>query len=434
MKRKLTLTFTFLSFALFCAAQPITLETYKELTLKNNGGLQQAEYERLAAEQTAKYAFTKYFPTVSAIGAVVSTDFIPGTSRSISTLPNIFGLPSMVNDSHGYGLSALMATQVLFAGGRIYNSNQLAKTGSNVALQQFIIKRNEVFLEGEKKFRRLIVLDQKKKTLIAYANMVEALYKQVSQAKEMGLVTGTDVLRVKLKNAEIASLMSALEKGITLAKKDFNIYAGLPAEAPAEVTQSEEEITEPKYDLDDIPYRLTLRPEYKLLEDNLKAAKFERRIKTGENMPSLSVGAAIDRVDFNSSGNTYQNSIGFAAVTVPISDWWGGAHTIKEYNLKQNAAQTKLDETSDYLMLDMESKFKDFQQAYEHVNVAQIGVEEAKANRSEIEDGYNNGTEKLSDLLEAMALEQQSQDKLAEETASYFTAKTAFEIAIAVRR
>lgn len=434
MKHKLTLTITFLSFAVVCSAQPLTLEAYRELTLKNNGGLQQSEYEKLAAEQTAKYAFTKYFPTVSAIGAVVSTDFVPGTSRSISTLPNIFGLPSMVNDSHGYGLSALMATQVLFAGGRIYNSNQLAKAGSSVAEQQFIIKRNEVFLEGEKKFRRLIVLEQKRQTLIAYGNMVDALYKQVSQAKEMGIVTGTDVLRVKLKQAEIASLMSSLQKGITLARKDFNIYAGLPTDAQSEVAVAEEDITEPKYDLDDIPYRLTLRPEYKLLEDNLKAAKLERRIKTGENMPSLSVGAAIDRVDFHSTGNTYQNSIGFAAVSVPISDWWGGAHTIKAYNLKQSAAQTKLDETADYLMLDMESKYKDFQQAYERVEVARLGVEEAKANRSEIEDGYNNGTEKLADLLEAMALEQQSLDKLAEETASYFTSKTAFENAIAVSR
>ena len=434
MKHKLTLTITFLSFAVVCSAQPLTLEAYRELTLKNNGGLQQSEYEKLAAEQTAKYAFTKYFPTVSAIGAVVSTDFVPGTSRSISTLPNIFGLPSMVNDSHGYGLSALMATQVLFAGGRIYNSNQLAKAGSSVAEQQFIIKRNEVFLEGEKKFRRLIVLEQKRQTLIAYGNMVDALYKQVSQAKEMGIVTGTDVLRVKLKQAEIASLMSSLQKGITLARKDFNIYAGLPTDAQSEVALAEEDITEPKYDLDDIPYRLTLRPEYKLLEDNLKAAKLERRIKTGENMPSLSVGAAIDRVDFHSTGNTYQNSIGFAAVSVPISDWWGGAHTIKAYNLKQSAAQTKLDETADYLMLDMESKYKDFQQAYERVEVARLGVEEAKANRSEIEDGYNNGTEKLADLLEAMALEQQSLDKLAEETASYFTSKTAFENAIAVSR
>ncbi len=434
MKRKLTLTFTFLSFALFCAAQPLTLEAYRELTLKNNGGLQQAEYEKLAAEQTAKYAFTKYFPTVSAIGAVVSTDFVPGTSRAVSTLPNIFGLPSMVNDSHGYGLSALMATQVLFAGGRIYNGNQLAQTGSNAAKQRFIMKRDEVFLEGEKKFRRLIVLDKKKQTLTAYGNMVDALYRQVSQAKEMGLVTRTDVLRVKLKQAEIASLMSSLEKGITLARKDFNIYASLPADAQSEIAAEEEEITQPKYDLDDIPYRLTLRPEYKLLEDNLKAAKLERRIKTGENMPSLSVGAAIDRVDFHSTGNTYQNSIGFAALSVPISDWWGGAHSIKEQRLKQRAAQTKLDETADYLMLDMESKYKDFQQAYERVEVARLGVEEAKANRSEIEDGYNNGTEKLADLLEAMALEQQSQDKLAEETAAYFTSKTAFETAIAVAR
>lgn len=432
MKTKIILTFSFLSLYALCAAQQFTLQDYQNLALKNNGSLKQSYYEQQAAEQKSKYAFTKYFPEVSAIGAVVSTDFVPGTAREVSTLPNVFGLPSMVNESHGYVLSAVMATQTVFAGGRVYNTNKLADTGAQAAKEQYKIKRDAVILDAEKKFRRLIVLNQKKETLQAYANMVAQLYRQVTQAKEMGIVTRTDVLRVKLKQEEIKSNMSALDKGITVAKKDFNIYAGITAGEDTSVLAQEEEITEPIYDLDDITYRVTLRPEYKLLEANLQAAKLERRIQTGENIPAVKIGAAIDRVDFHSTSNTYQNSVGFAAVSVPISGWWGGAHNIKEASLKQQSAQVKLEETSNYLMLDMESKYKDYQQAYERVQVARLGVQEADANKSEIEDGYNNGTEKLSDLLEAMALQQQSKDKLAEETAAYFTAQTAFKIAIAV--
>jgi Outer membrane protein len=432
MKNKFILLSVLCALPFVCFGGTLGLGDYKGLALKNNGDLKQASYQQEAASQTAKYAFTKYFPQVSALGAAVSTDFIKGTSREISTLPNLFGLPSMVNDSHGYVLSAIMATQPVFAGGRIFNSNRLAKTGKDVAEQQYKMERNKVILEAETKYRTLLVLKQKKETLIAYSAMIDALYKQVAQAKERGVVTRTDLLRVELKQAEIKSAMSALDRASVLARKDFNIYAGLPADDQSEVADENEEVTKPAYDLDDLSYRLTLRPEYKLLQDNLKAAKLQREIKTGENLPALSVGAAVERLDFHETGNTYQNSLGFAAVSVPISDWWGGAHNIKETSLKQSSAQEKLDQDSKYLMLDMEKKYKDFQQAYDRVEVARLGAQEAEANESELQDGYKNGTEKLSDFLEAAALKQQSKDKLLEETSSYFNARTAFELAISV--
>ena len=89
-------------------------------------------------------------------------------------------------------------------------------------------------------------------------------------------------------------------------------------------------------------------------------------------------------------------------VSIPLSDWWGGAHAISEMKLKEDSARERLAYASDYLVLDMRDKLQKYEQAYQRVQVARTGCEEADANKSEIEDGYNNGTEKLSDLLEAM--------------------------------
>ncbi len=79
----------------------------------------------------------------------------------------------------------------------------------------------------------------------------------------------------------------------------------------------------------------------------------------------------------------------------------------------------------------MESKLTQLETSYEQVKVAKIGLELAQTNKLESEDGYKNGTEKLSDYLEALALEQEKENKLDEAKANYFQAKTAFLISTA---
>ena len=62
--------------------------------------------------------------------------------------------------------------------------------------------------------------------------------------------------------------------------------------------------------------------------------------------------------------------------------------------------------------------------------LSQVGIEQAQTNKSELEDGYKNGTEKLYNYLEALALESESQNKLLEAKSEYFQARTAFLLAI----
>ncbi|MDD4003934.1 MAG: efflux RND transporter permease subunit [Elusimicrobiaceae bacterium] len=412
----------------FCAqaSAGMTLADYKKQALAHNNELKQSALEDEAAQQAVRSAFTSYFPKVSAVGAMGTANIIPGLAV-MSGMPSVL---SPLSRADGYALSMLVAQQPVFVGGRIVNGNRLARVGAAAAHEQFQLKRDEVLLESEKKYRRLLVLEEKRKTLLAYAEMLESLYKQVNQAAGLGLVTRTDVLRVGLKRAELGASRTELEKGIALAQRDLRLYAGLPEGDPIIPSAGPDVITEPVYNRQYLASRLSLRPEYRLLQANADAAKLQRKMKTGANLPLVSVGAAINRLDALSSGGTFQNSLGFAVVSVPLSDWWGGSHDVKEKRLKENAAQVRLESVADYLVLDMESRLKDYEQAYQRVAVARLGVEEADANKSEIEDGYKNGTEKLSDLLEAMALQQQSRDRLSEETAGYFAARTAFEIAI----
>ena len=406
----------------------LTLREYQDLALHGNHELREAGLSAGGAEQAAKGAFTNYFPKVSASGGIANTDILPGLTQPIGLLPQ-------TGQSNGASLAMLSATQPLFAGGRIVNGNRLAKVGLTAAQEQLRAKKNEVLSESEKKYRQLQVLDGKMKTLLAYEKMMDSLYSQVSEATERGIATKTDSLRVKLKKQEIAIKKEQLKKIIEIAKKDLKIYAGIKMNADIQLKEEEESVEQPAYSTETLRAQLAARPEYKLLETGVEAARLQKKMKLGSYLPSLAVGAGLYRADYYANNNftnsaSYRDTVAFGMISIPLSDWWEASHSIKEMQLKEDAAHERLTALGEYLLLDMENKLQVFETSYEQFLLSQVGIEQAQTNKSELEDGYKNGTEKLYNYLEALALESESQNKLLEAKSEYFQARTAFLLAI----
>lgn len=421
MKRDTLAATLILTLALpsFGGSAGLTLGEYQAMTLRGNRDLRSTVLAEEAADQARKGARTGYFPKAAAGGALATTNILPGAAVATPILP------AAANESNSVSVAMVTVQQPLFAGGRIVNSNKLADTGLAAARHQLRIKSDETKAQAEKKYRLLNVLAAKKKTLLAYERMINALYEQVSQAAENGLVTKTDVLRVGLKKSEIRVNKSILEKSTALAENDFRFYAGMPSGEEIRLAEEAETVTEPSFRAENLPDRVKGRPEYGLAASGLDAARLQTKVKRGEYMPAVSVGAGLYRGDYLNGNADYQNSVAFGMVSIPLN-FWEAAHTVKEMKLKENAAEERLRYAEDYLLLDLQSKLKTYEQDFDKVRLAETALEEARANRSEIEDGYKNGTEKLSDLLEAMALEQESEDRLSEARAEYFQARTAF--------
>jgi outer membrane protein TolC len=410
-----------------CAAAELQLtpESYRELALKNNSGLRQARLGAQAAEQTVKAAFTNYFPELSATGLAANTNILPNSALTMPVLP------AMLNEESNIAVSAISIKQPLYAGGRIYNGNRLARAGRDAAAQQLKLSLDGVMTGAERKYRTLKVLTEKKKTLLAYAKLLDSLSAQVEQAFSNGLVTRTDVLRVNLKKAEVALNLTTLEKNLARAEKDIKLFADIPQETGITLPEIKEEIDEPSDKKEDLPARLSQRAEYKLLEIGVNAARLQTKLKRGEYLPTIGVGANLFRVDYFKGGdNRFQNSAAFGMVSMPLSRWWEASHSVKELRLKETAAADRLKEKGDDLLVDLEDKLRDYDEAYRRVKLAELALEESAANRSEKQDGYKNGTEKLSDLLEALALEQQSADELVSVKGSYFQKRMEFLLAI----
>ncbi|MFA6583295.1 MAG: TolC family protein [Elusimicrobiaceae bacterium] len=411
----------------FAGDVTLTLSEYQAQALRANHELREAGFAAQGADEAARGAFTGYFPKVSAAAGIANTNILPGLNSPIGLLP-------LTKDSNAASIGMITAVQPLYAGGRIANGNRLAKTGFAAARQQLRAKRNEVLAESEKKYRQLQVLNSKMLTLLAYEKLMDSLYAQVTEALERGLATKTDALRVKLKKEEIAVRKNQLGKLTETAGKDLILYAGMAVSGAVRLGEQAETVAPADYSTQSLRGQLETRPEYQLLQIGVDAAALQKKIKIGGYLPSFAVGASVYRTDYYANANfsrdaNYQDTVAFGMLSIPLSDWWEASHKIKEMRLKEDTAREQLKALGDYLLLDMENKLRTLETAYDQVNLAQIEIEQAQANKSEIEDGYKNGTEKLSDYLQALALELDSQNKLVETKAEYFKAKTAFLLA-----
>ena len=104
--------------------------------------------------------------------------------------------------------------------------------------------------------------------------------------------------------------------------------------------------------------------------------------------PQISIGAvgrATDAMDA-----TYQ-CIGIS-VSVPISDWWGTSHKVKEAKIKKLKHKTKLEEATELLALQVEQAKNEVNETYFQIgNCSKFNRTENKENLKVVNDNYKGG-------------------------------------------
>ena len=171
----------------------------------------------------------------------------------------------------------------------------------------------------------------------------------------------------------------------------------------------------------DIETALPNRAEYQLLQQSVKAEQLQTKMKRGDYMPQVAVGAA--GYSFNSyyeGTNTTTNGLIYGTVSIPISDWWGGSHAIKEGKIKEQIAENTFNDTKGLLKLQMEKAWTDVNESYRQIIMMEETVKQTDENLKVMQTSYNSGIVTLSDLLEAQALKTETADKLIEAQTQYY--------------
>lgn len=415
------------------SAQTYTLEQLKDAALRNNITVRNAQRSVEAAQQQRKEAFTKYFPNVSGTGlwfnankGMAQTTVNPSEVMSpemgaslaqifppeaLAALANPISISMMKNGTIG----SLMALQPVFAGGQIINGNKLAKVGEDVSRLQLQLSENEVEKTTEQYFWQLASLQEKMKTINAVDTLLADIHKDVDVAVRAGVAMRNDLLQVQLRQNDVESQRLKLQNGISIVRMLLAQYCGLDQ---TEFTLDyQTELSAPLPQKQDHSQALLGTAEYQLLGKQVEATSLQKKMTVGQNLPSVAVGAGYNYHNLLENDHTF--GMVFATVSVPITDWWGGSHAIKRKKIEYQKAVDEQHDKAQLLQIRMQNAWNNVEEARQQLDIAKRSIEQAEENLRLNRNFYRAGTSKMSDLLEAQLLYQQSLDRRTDAYADY---------------
>lgn len=414
-------------------AQTYTLEQLKDSALQNNIAIRSARHSVDAAQQQRREAFTKYFPNISGTGLWFNANkgmaettlnlaenmppelgaslaqMLP--AEALAALANPISISMMKNGT----IAGVTAIQPVFAGGQIINGNKLAKVGEDVTRLQLQLSENEVEKTTEQYFWQIVSLQEKMKTVEAVEALLNDVAKDVDVAVRAGVAMRNDLLQVQLRQNDVASQKLKLQNGLSLVRLLLTQYCGL--QDSVFTLNYSTEAASPVSLKQDHQQALASTAEYQLLGKQVEATSLQRKMEVGKNLPTVGVGAGYNYHNLLDNNHTF--GMVFATVSVPISDWWGGSYAIKRKKIEQQKAEEQLADNAELLKIRMQKAWNDVEEAYQQILIAQRSIEQAEENLRLNRDFYRAGTSKMSDLLEAQLLYQQSCDKQTDAYADY---------------
>ncbi len=415
------------------AGQKLTLQESRRLALQNNVAATGGALEIEAARQTKKAAFAKYFPSISASGTALEADeSLMEIATEGGNLPVYDGNPANLAKATQFAyfpsstmgllgsmrMGMVTAVQPVFAGGRIVNGNRLAALGVEASEDKARLARSEVLLVTEEQYWRVVSLEEKLRTVGKYEELLRRLLAQVEDAYDAGLAMKNDVLKVRLQLSEVLLDKSKVENGKALATMAFCQYIGIAYDPAVELEDALIVDGSPQLLRVDHQGALKARPEFRLLEASVRAEELKTRLKLGELLPQAGVGVAglYMKMD-DMKGNT--NGLVFGTISIPLSNWWGGAHEISARKASEEIARSAMKDSTERLLLQMEKAWQDLADAGKQLALCRESEAQAEENLKVNQDSYDNGLSGVSDLLEAQALRQQARDRLTDAMADY---------------
>lgn len=435
----------------------LTLEDCHTIAEQNNAAMRNAELDVKAARLQKDEAFAEFFPRISAmsIGYYASNPLIEmglvdilGSNDFTWNLQNQLEEVGQANGfrtkyygfNRGYSAS-LNIMQPLYAGGRIVNGNRLASLGVEAARLQKNMQVRKSTEEIDRIWWEIAVLEDKKATLEYLDGTLATLYSNLQNAIASGLASHTDSLQLSLKRGELKSGLKQIESGIRLQK--MNLLNTLGAKYCVYASGHSEK----KPYIDSISFKFSqiepLRPEdywrdendilnhmdeKRLLDLQVEAKELEKKMAIGESLPQVAVGLNTGYSDLdhgNYSSGSY-NTIAFATVQIPISDWWKTSTKAKRIQTQIDKAQNDRDFLSEQLHVQIGKLWLDLTSAYDQWQIAEENLRNAQALYKVALSNYEAGMIDIQELLQAETACHSAGSNCADALANYRNAIIAY--------
>ena len=427
-KSVLSLIVVLLCFILQSNAQGVlSLEDCRRLAIENNKKLKIADEDVKASEAQKAEAFTKYLPSIDAMGVYLRNQKEINLLSDDAYLPvgsiGSDGKPVMVNgqyvpkdyallpkeamtvDERNLGIVQVGLTQPIYMGGKIraYNqiaglSEQLAKSKRSQELQNVILSTDEAYWQIVSLVNRKKLADKYVETLTKFVHDVELMY-------TTGVATKADVLSVRVKLNEGEMVQTKVDNGLSLSRMLLNQICGLPTDT---IVMLKEEVADT--DVEEVPAEslervYSRRPEVTSLQLATDIYKKKEKIALSEYLPTIALTANylsstpsfFDGVSTKFDGMW---SVG-VGIKAPIFHWGASRKSLRSAKAQTNAMNYKLQEAKEQIELQVnQSEFK-MKEVTKKLAMARKNLERAEENLKFANLGFKEGTIPVLNVLEA---------------------------------
>lgn len=435
----------------------LSLQDCKDAALSHNAYIENAALDVKSAELQKKEALWEYFPRVSAVGLgyyalnplldlgiidiLGNNDYAWNIQNEVESLGELYGINTRYRAFQKGYTASVSLMQPLYAGGRIVHGNQLARVGVQAARLQGEIQNRKTSTEIESLWWDICALKDKIATIESLESTMDALYGQLQNAVASGLASETDLLQIELKRSELKAGKKKAQSGEKLLKMnllnsvgiDYSISSLSASEqAPLldsiKLQTSAELVPEsPEYYYQDVDRIFDAMGEKELLDLQVKAKRLEKDMAIGEALPQVGVGVSAGYSNLYGNAGKF-NSIAFATVQVPLSDWGKVSRKAQRMELQIQKAENQRDFLSEQLHLQVEKYWLDLTSSYDEWEVAREKREVAERLYNLSVSHFQNGLVSSSELLQAEASFLQAASAESDALSSYRKAVIAYSI------
>ena len=419
-------------------AQTLSLRECLDYGARENVPAKNSSLDILSARAQRTEARLEYLPkvSVSAFGyralhplLEITLKDVLGNSDAANDLNTSLGAiarengitPSYSTLKWGYGAAATLM-QPVYAGGRIRAGNRLADLGLEAAVLKDSILHRDLRDSVENKYWRIVALEQKRQTLLETSSFLDSLSKDVSSARNAGLATEPQVLRLSLKRNELSAGIRRLEGGIALLKMDLLDEIGYPYRyldlGSIILTDSLGILPHPREVLQDFP-DLSGTEEQRLLLLQVEARRQEKKMAVGELLPEVAVGGGYGYSALMAPKEGTFNGLLFATVKIPLTDIPKAVIRARRYEYAVQKAAADREFLTTRLRLQERMLYQEVETAWDKLCLAEEALALSEDTLSRIRIRYDAGEVTSADFLQTQLSVTSARETLTDRQIAY---------------
>jgi outer membrane protein len=343
----------------------------------NNRAIHIAELERDKALGEVEAARTNRFPifSVTALGSQPLSQLGITLERgSLGVYPHDGPIPGQTTTLEspltfgfiGYASVAQPLTQQH----RIGLGIDMTHVGVEAASEQLRAKRQAIVNEVRRLYYGIAQAESGQRTLRATVDFLQQLDRETNQHVVQRVALQADLLAVKAQLAQAEYSLVKMDDPIHTQKEQLNRIMGRPVDTPFEIDPASIADTEGISLRDAYAEALASRPEIRLARIQQRQAELERRLKSAERIPDVSLSLiAFRTVNFSSTLPNNLTSVGIQA-TWDVFDWGKKREQLETKRAAEAQAALELKETEALVMVDVGHQYRRIIEARKELDLA----------------------------------------------------------------